>query len=83
MGINTNDCDELGILYNEATLSGRPDSRFTGYLYAKRLIIRQRILSPSDAAEKHMVYCCYCKHKWVSGMMTKQGRFHAMRLIDS
>ena len=51
MGINTNDCDELGILYDEATLSGRPHSRFTGYLYAKRLFIRQRILSPSDAEE--------------------------------
>ena len=54
----------LGILYDEAFLSGRPDSRFTGYLYAKRLIIRQRILSPSDVEEKYMVYCCHCKHKW-------------------
>ena len=54
VGMNTNDCDELGILYDEATVSGRPDSRFTGYLYAKRLIIRQRILSPSDVEEKHM-----------------------------
>ena len=29
VGINTKDCDELGLLYDEATLSGQPDSRFT------------------------------------------------------
>ena len=37
MGINTNDYDELGILYDEATLNGRPNSRFAGYLYPKTI----------------------------------------------
>ena len=57
----------VGILYDEATLSGLPDSRFTGYLYAKRLIIRQRIISTVGdvpVEERHMIYCCHCKHKW-------------------
>ena len=57
----------VGILYDEATLSGLPDSRFTGYLYAKRLIIRQRIISTVGdvpGEERHMIYCCHCKHKW-------------------
>ena len=65
--IYTKNEDLVGILYDEATLSGLPDSRFTGYLYAKRLIIRERIIStvrdvPVEA--RHMIYCCHCKHKW-------------------
>ena len=65
MVININDGDWLGILCDEATLSGQPNSRFTGYLYAKQLIIRQRIVNAAEnEEERHMVYCCHCKHKW-------------------
>ena len=62
LDINTKNKDWVGILYDEATLSGLPDSRFTGYLYAKRLIIRQRILSTVrdvPVEERHMIYCCH------------------------
>ena len=54
------------MLSDENTLSGQPESRFNGYLYAKRLIIRKRISRPdgSTETEKHMVYCCHCRHKW-------------------
>jgi len=67
LDINTKNKDWVGILYDEATLSGLPDSRFTGYLYAKRLILRQRIISTAGdvpVEERHMIYCCHCQHKW-------------------
>ena len=34
-------------------------------LYAKRLIIRPQIVSAvGDVEERHLIYCCHCKHKW-------------------
>lgn len=67
LDINTKNQDLVDILYDETTLSGLPDSRFTGYLYAKRLIIRLRIISTVGdvlVEERHMIYCCHCTHKW-------------------
>ena len=64
---NTKNTDLVGILYDEAILSGLPDSRFISYLYTKRLIIGQRIISTIGdrlVEVRHMIYCYHCKHKW-------------------
>ena len=51
-------------LRNEQTISGEPDSVYTGYLYVKRLIIRERIPASDGGAEQHIVYCFHCRHKF-------------------
>ena len=51
-------------LRNEQTISGEPDSVYTGYQYVKRLIIRERIPASDGSTEQHIVYCCHCRHKF-------------------